>query len=207
MRNKTTNIYTEWLPLIESLPNEDAGFIFKTILKYQNGDDIECNNPIWFFIKSKIDEYNNKLDIIKEKRRISGSYGGVANASKRKQQIATNSKSSNKIKENKTKQNKIKENNNIYGELGNVLLTQDQYNTLSEKYDNLNDAIEVLDTWLGTSGSKHKNKNHLAYFKSNSWVWERVASKTIQRPLTKAQQIDEHNLKHIEELLTGGFNG
>lgn len=203
MRNKTTNIYTEWLPLIESLPNEDAGVIFKTILKYQNGDDVECNNPIWFFIKSKIDEYNDKLEVIKEKRRISGACGGLANASKRKQQIAINSKSSNKIKENKTKQNKIKEKNNIYGELNNVLLTQEQYNTLSEKYDNLNDAIEVLDTWLGTSGSKHKNKNHFAYFKSNSWVWERVTgvSNTLNKPDNMDAIIKEMKEKGVSDII------
>ena len=116
MRNKTTNIYTEWLPLIDSLPNDIAGVIFKNILKYQNGDDINNTFPVWVFIKSKIDEYNNKGLQISEKRRESGRNGGLAKASKCQQMLANDSKSSNKIKENKTKQNKIKENNYIYSE-------------------------------------------------------------------------------------------
>ena len=71
--------------------------------------------------------------------------------------------------------NKIK--NNKYGELGNVLLTEEQYNKLSSEHQNLNLAIEKLDTWLGTSGGKNRNKNHFAYFKSNSWVWENLEKK------------------------------
>lgn len=192
MRNKTANIYTEWLPLIDTLPDEQAGKVFKSILKYQNGEDIELKNPIWLFIKSKIDEYNNKLEEIKEKRRISGSYGGLAKASKCYQKLANDSKDKqnlpnlaikeNKIKENKIKQNKIKQNNNIiynyYGELKNVKLTDEEYNKLLAEHSNLDLAIEKLDTWLGTSGSKNKNKPHYAYFKSNSWVWDNIKPKT-----------------------------
>ena len=181
MRNKTTNIYTEWLPLIDTLSDEQAGKVFKAILKYQNGDDIELKNPIWLFIKTKIDEYNNKLSDIKEKRRISGSYGGLAKASKCYQMLASDSKPKQDIanlaiKENKTKENKTKENIKYiyFGELKNVRLTQEEYEKLSEQYSNLDQAIEKLDTWLGTSGSKYKNKPHYAYFKSNSWVWENL---------------------------------
>ena len=176
MRNKTTNIYTEWLPLIESLPDDEAGKIFKTILKYQNGDDVLFQNSIWLFIKTKIDEYNQKLCDIKEKRRISGSCGGLAKASKCYQKLADDSKDNQNlanlaIKENKTKENKIKY---IYlGELKNVKLTEDEYNKLKAKYSNIDEAIEKLDTWLGTSGAKNKNKDHYAYFKENSWVWEK----------------------------------
>lgn len=187
MRNKTANIYTEWLPLIDTLPDEQAGKVFKAILKYQNGEDIELKNPIWLFIKSKIDEYNNKLEEIKEKRRISGSYGGLAKASKCYPKLADDSKDKQNlpnlaIKENKIKENKIKQNNNIiynyYGELKNVKLTEEEYNKLSAEHTNLDQAIEKLDTWLGTSGSKNKNKPHYAYFKSNSWVWDGLKSET-----------------------------
>lgn len=184
MRNKTTNIYTEWLPLIDSLNDETAGKIFKCILKYQNGEEVISQNPIWLFIKTKIDEYNNKLENIKEKRRISGSYGGLAKASKCYQKLANDSKSKQNlanlaIKENKIKQNKIKENNYIYfGELKNVRLTQEEFDKLSNEHPNLLQAIEKLDTWLGTSGSKYKNKPHYAYFKSNSWVWKDLKTET-----------------------------
>lgn len=179
MRNKTTNIYTEWLPLISSLPDDEAGKVFKAILNYQNGDDVLLNTPIWLFIKSKIDDYNNNRNKIAETRRNSGRLGGLAKASKCYQKLSNDSKNKQNvanlaIKENKIKENKIKENYIYIGELKNVKLTNDEYEKLKEKYSNLDEAIEKLDTWLGTSGSKNKNKDHYAYFKENSWVWDNV---------------------------------
>lgn len=103
MRNKTTNVYTEWLPLIEALPNEIAGVIFKNILKYQNGEDINNDFPVWLFIKSKIDEYNNKKLQISEKRKENGKLGGLAKATKCYQMLPNDGKCSNKIKEIKIK--------------------------------------------------------------------------------------------------------
>lgn len=106
---------------------------------------------------------------------------------------------------NNTKRNQKPENDTVehnlslsrkLGELGNVSLTDEQYKTLSERYSNIDDAIEVLDTWLGTSGSKHKNKNHFAYFKSNSWVWERVGS--IQQTNNNSINI-ENFIKDMQE--------
>lgn len=77
---------------------------------------------------------------------------------------------------NKTENNDLfaEEKDSRYGELSLVRLTESQYNKLKDKYINLDKAIEKLDTWLGTSGSKNKNKNHFAYFKENSWVWEGI---------------------------------
>lgn len=107
VKNKTTNIYTEWRPLIDALSNEDAGKLLKDILKYQSNEDVDNNNPVWIFIKFKIDEYNNKGKQISEKRKEIGKKGGLAKASKCYQKLANDSKSSNKIKENKIKENNI----------------------------------------------------------------------------------------------------
>lgn len=114
VRNKTTNIYTEWKPLIDALSDEDAGKVFKFIFDYQSGVDINSSNPVWLFIKSKIDDYNEKGKQVSEKRRKNGKLGGLAKASKCQQELANDGNSSNKIKENKIKENKI--NNNILPE-------------------------------------------------------------------------------------------
>lgn len=82
-----------------------------------------------------------------------------------------------KDKDKEIDRDKIK--NNRYGECKNVLLTEEQYNKLLSENDNFDLAIEKLDTWLGTSGSKYKNKNHYAYFKSNSWVWSDLRKKEL----------------------------
>lgn len=88
---------------------------------------------------------------------------------------------------------KYKIKNNRYGECKNVLLTEEQYNKLSSEHKNLNQAIEKLDTWLGTSGGKNKNKNHFAYFKSNSWVWENLKPDAFElyTMLTKKSKIPD----------------
>ena len=200
MRNKTANIYTEWLPLIESLQDDVAGKVFKCILKYQNGEDIDSQNPIWLFIKSKLDEFNNKYANIAESRRNAGVKGGLAKASKCQQKLANDSKSKQNlanvaIKENKIKQNKIKK----YGELGNVNLTEEEYEVLKANHSNLDNAIEVQDTWLGTSGSKNKGKNHYAYFKSNSWVWERAGANNNAKPDAVELYLQIDNQKREEQ--------
>lgn len=203
IRNKTTNIYTEWLPLIEALSDDEAGIIFKSILQYQSGQEVENKNPIWFFIKAKIDEYNNNFKNVSKSRSEAGKIGmakrwnkEITNDNKCYQMITNDNKNNNKIKENKIKENK----NNNYGELGNVKLTEEQYKTLSDKYNNLDLAIEKLDTWLGTSGSKNKNKNHFAYFKSNSWVWENLKEKTEDVSCTYIQNKEQENLGRLAEL-------
>lgn len=80
-------------------------------------------------------------------------------------------------KDKEIDKDKIK--NNRYGECKNVLLTEEQYNKLIAENDNFDLAVERLDTWLGTSGSKYRNKNHYAYFKSNSWVWKDLKKKEL----------------------------
>ena len=92
--------------------------------------------------------------------------------------------------ETETRNGNKKQETERYGELGYVRLTPEQYTQLKEKHPNIDMAIEVLDTWLGTSGSKHRNKNHYAYFKANSWVWERLAENRPQ-PEKQTESIDD----------------
>ena len=106
----------------------------------------------------------------------------------------------NNINTKTRKENIIKEKNKRYGECQNVILTEDQFNKLSAEHNNLNEAIEKLDTWLGTSGGKNKNKNHYPYFKSNSWVWEGLEKKeTSLVDFMEMIKIDE-NLRFDETM-------
>ena len=184
MRNKTTNIYTEWLPLVDSLPNDIAGVIFKNILKYQNGEDINNTFPVWVFIKSKIDEYNDKGKQISEKRRESGRNGGLAKASKCQQMLANDSKSSNKIKENKIKQNKIKENYNIKP-------------TLQEVIDYCKERNRGVDAnrWFDyyTANGWRVGKVPMKDWKATVRTWERNTQH-------KKETVFEHNMRMMKEM-------
>lgn len=147
MKNKTTNIYTEWLPLINSLSDEDAGKVFKTILLYQNDDEVNCDNAIWLFIKTKIDEYNLDKRNKSNKRADAGRLGGLAKASNAKQNLATPSKPS--IKENKIKENKIKENKEVTKVTSKVSFLDDNI---------LNQYKDIWYGWLKYKSTVHKMK-------------------------------------------------
>ena len=94
----------------------------------------------------------------------------------------------------------VKEKVSKFGELGFVRLTDEQHATLKEKHPNLDDAIEVLDTWLGTTGSKHRNKNHYAYFKQNSWVWERL-EENKRKPIEISKAHGSGQIESISDII------
>ena len=102
--------------------------------------------------------------------------------------------------ETETRNGNKKQETEKYGELGYVRLTAEQYTTLKEKYPNLDEAIEVLDTWLGTNGSKHRNKNHYAYFKSNSWVWERVAESKKNADIQGTAEFERKRAEFLKQI-------
>ena len=61
----------------------------------------------------------------------------------------------------------------IIPELNTVILTENQYNKLLEKYGKtlLLKALEILDNWLlSQSGNKYKGKNNYAHLRSDGWV-------------------------------------
>lgn len=89
-----------------------------------------------------------------------------------------------------------------YGSLQNVILLEKQYEALKESHNNLDEAIEELDTWLGKnskSAKEARNKNHYAYFKSNSWVWDKVSG----RFHTRNESVLEKNLAFLEKAYGG----
>ena len=55
-----------------------------------------------------------------------------------------------------------------------VILTQNQYNTLLEKYGYkiINKALIILEQWLKTSPSaeKYRGKNNYGHFRADGWV-------------------------------------
>ena len=156
IRNKTTNVYTEWLPLIDGLPNEIAGIIFKNILKYQSGEDIQNDFPVWLFIKSKIDEYNNKNTQISEKRKQIGRLGGLAKATKCYQMLPNDAKCSNKIKENKIKEIKIKKKPKVVSEDWQPL--DETKNKLSQRgIENINACVDYFKHQCQAKGIEYVN--------------------------------------------------
>lgn len=213
-QNNILWIFQNFKETIDLLPDSKQGLVWKMVVNYGFGGEESIKNDL------KKCNSNQKIAFLSIKnliklRKKAGSQNGISNnisglAKDKQPNIAPNITPNidlNLLKENNNniiinkKENNIKENkNNNYGELGNVKLTEEQYKTLSDKYTNLDLAIEKLDTWLGTSGSKNKNKNHFAYFKSNSWVWENLKEKTEDVSCTYIQDKEQENLGRLAEL-------
>lgn len=177
----------DWGGVLSYIPIEEKAKILEAIIKYPS---IEIDSVFWQeTIKPDLDlQYETFTQQCEMKSRAMRDRWGKTSCAS----LQDNNKTSNKdvivpegirIEEGigigieEEKKNKIK--NNRYGECKNVLLTEEQYKRLSEENDNLDLAIEKLDTWLGTSGGKNRNKNHYAYFKSNSWVWTDLKKKEL----------------------------
>ena len=96
-------LYADIISTISLLSNEEAGKLFKLILDYQNGIDLQ-NNSIDFSIKlvlfpiiEQFKRDKNKWESIKNERKEAGRLGGLAkqaNAKFAKQNLAKPSKSS-----------------------------------------------------------------------------------------------------------------
>ena len=185
IRNKTTNVYTEWKPLIDSLSDEDAGKIFKNIFSYQSGNDINSNNPVWMFIKAKIDEYNANGVAISEARSNAGKIG----MAKRWGKITSDNKNNNCYqmlsKDNKNN-NKIKENKYIFNGI-TIKLNENDYNGWKEKYNlvDLDYELEQIDCWFQEEKNSDRKKD---------WFW------IVQKSLAKKQ-------KEKYDALPKGING
>lgn len=139
IKNKTINLYTEWKPLIDGLSNEEAGKLLKDIFNYQSDNEVCNTNPVWLFIKSKIDEYNLNGTAISKVRSEAGKKGmekrwGITNDNKCYQMITNDNKNNNKIKENKIKENI----NNI---INGVVLKKNQF-LISDKF-RISDIPEI----------------------------------------------------------------
>ena len=97
----------------------------------------------------------------------------------------------------------VKVSSQKYGELGNVLLTNEEHDKLKSKHkaEELAMGIEILDAYLAQPRNAKRYKNHYAVLKETSWVWDRVREKTeSQQPKTSSldRRIAETERKYRE---------
>ena len=95
-----------------------------------------------------------------------------------------------------------------HGELGKVLLTEKEYTKLLSKHGKpfLQQAIEVLDTYIASKGIKYDSC--YAVFKADSWIWEKL-SKGQGSTSAPAEETDPAILDYGKQLrrmrATGGI--
>lgn len=78
------------------------------------------------------------------------------------------------------KKRKEKPENKIFGEFSNVVLSTTEAEKLQELYkDKLNSAIEILSSYIASSGKKYKS--HYAVLGKHNWVYKKIFGENIDK--------------------------
>lgn len=171
--------------LIGSTVREKDLLAIKQVVKLPNGKFF-LTDFINFQYKVKLDELNPNFSVHKgiikilEKNGIIGKDGECLKFERVTEELDNlyNVKEQNKDKDkdkdkDNISNNKEKEKNKKLGEFANVILSEDEERKLRELYkDKFNSAIEVLSSYIASSGKKYKS--HYAVLGKHNWVYSRV---------------------------------
>lgn len=183
-------IFKDQLPLIKMMKPKEIGEGVKLLLEHF--DDMEAQNNMFYeLIASNVRRYRKQSEVSSSYGKLGGNptlkgrdKGGLT-------QPLTAPLSNNTIQEKKI-QNNTRKNNNIIPSLQEVI-------DYCNERNNYVDPQEWFD-YYSANGWKI-GKNPMKDWKACVRYWERKKQPTQTK--SKAQLIEEHNLKHIEELFKG----
>lgn len=174
-------IFKDQLSLLKLIPDDQLGKAIKLLL--ENFDDLpELNDIAYEMFATNVRRYREQS----LKAREDGLKGGNPTL-----------KGTLKLQEKKRKEKKKQEYNTIPS-------LQEVIDYCNERKNNV-DANKWFDYY--TSNGWKVGKNHMKDWKAAVRTWERSNSttgKSVQ--LTKAEEIFEHNMKHIQSLFGGQDN-
>ena len=175
-------LYSDIIHTIEKLTDEQAGVLFKHILKYVNDENPKCKDLITEIafepIKQSLKRDLLKWDDKKQKR----SEAGIAGATKRWQNIANDSKRIKPIANIAVNVNDNVSVINIYRRFANLILTNDEFNKLLEKYSKqqIDSILNDIENYKGNTKYKSLYLTAVKWLQKNEPTSEGVSPEELK---------------------------
>ena len=175
-------LYSDIIHTIEKLTDEQAGVLFKHILKYVNDENPECEDLITEIafepIKQSLKRDLLKWDDKKQKR----SDAGVAGATKRWQNIANDS---NRIKPIANIADNVNVNVNvkdIYKSFAHLSITNDEVKKLLVNYSSnqISDILNDIENYKGNTKYKSLYLTAVKWLQKNQPISEGISPEEIK---------------------------
>ena len=175
-------LYSDIIHTIEKLTDEQAGVLFKHILRYVNDENPECKDLITEIafepIKQSLKRDLLKWDDKKQKR----SEAGIAGATKRWQNIANDSKRIKPIANIAVNVNDNVSVINIYRRFANLILTNDEFNKLLEKYSKqqIDSILNDIENYKGNTKYKSLYLTAVKWLQKNEPTSEGISPEELK---------------------------
>lgn len=175
-------LYSDIIHTIEKLTDEQAGVLFKHILKYVNDENPECEDLITEIafepIKQSLKRDLLKWDDKKQKR----SEAGIAGATKRWQNIANDSKRIKPIANIAVSVNDNVNVKDIYRSFAHLSISEDEVKKLLDKHTitQINNVLNDIENYKGNTKYKSLYLTAVKWLQKNEPTSEGISPEEIK---------------------------
>ena len=163
---KGFRLYSDIIHTIEELTDEQAGVLFKHILKYVNSENPECKDLITEIAFEPIKQSLKRVLLIWDDKKQKRSDAGIAGTTKRWQNIANDSKRIKPIANIAVSVNDNVSVKDIYRSFAHLSISEDEVKKLLDKHTitQINDVLNDIENY------KQNTKYKSLYLTAVKWL-------------------------------------